>query len=352
MIVVATTWPDGSPRSCTDIEWELSGSAFCADGVFGRPADPTTIFADSTGRQVKIRAGKYAMVHGQGWSSGTTDIVVSIGANATSFSRYDLIVLGLDRSTWLASVYPKQGTAAASPTVPALQRDAAGAGTGKWEIPLARVTVGPGVSTINSGDVVNYAQYLGPGEPVHVADVAALAYIPSPVANQLAYVVQLATIYRYTGTVWTPLQAGSILGGNNYPGTGALGTAFADQHYYLGMTTGVRQLIGGFRYAIEALPTVQLSAAADMRCWFVIGKGSTINTVHEELPVLSTAYTSQPYRVVGEYTPAADEQVEFRLWGRAGTANWFQAHRRQTTAGSVPYMRIRLLGAGVLMGDV
>ncbi len=347
-----TTWPDGSPRAVSDIEYELLGQCFAPDGVYGVPSDPTTVFADSTGRQVKVRAGKSGVIHGQGWASGSTDTVKLIGANTTGFSRYDLVVLGLDRATWLATTYIKQGTPASTPLVPALERVAAGTGTGKWEIPLARVTVAAGTSSINSGDVVNYAQYLGPPPMLYVATRAALAFVPSPVLHQLVYVTALQTVFRWTGTLWVHHEPGSIVGGQEYQGSGVLGTGPTSSHDYLGMSTGTVELAASSRYLIEAQPALAVSSASDMRCWMIIGKGATLNTVGEMIPLVSTAYTSQPQYISAPYTTSVEETVEFRLWGRASQVNWFQTHRRTTAQGAVPYMHVRYLGpaAGVLAG--
>jgi hypothetical protein len=86
-------------------------------------------------------------------------MTVAIAANASGQPRIDLAVLRLDRSTWTVTFQIIQGTPAASPAVPSYtQTDST---TGVWEIPLARIAVANGASTIAAGDVTNLAYHIG-----------------------------------------------------------------------------------------------------------------------------------------------------------------------------------------------
>lgn len=167
-----TTWPDPSttpPRQVTDIQYEKL-LQFLGDGLWGSPLTPAVV-GDSSGRQVKIKANTRALIKGHIYDSGTTDVVKSIAANTSGQTRLDLIVLQLDRATWRVTSQIKQGTPGAT-TPPSLQRDAddAGAGTGKFEVPVALVTVLNNAGTIAAGDVRPVAYYIGLPELWTTAD--------------------------------------------------------------------------------------------------------------------------------------------------------------------------------------
>jgi hypothetical protein len=192
--MASTSTPSGSPRVLDDNGYELVASAWGDDGILGALGDTAVVYADSSGRQVKIRSGKYGHVRGKIWAAGATDIVKTISANVSGQPRIDLVVLGLDRSTWAVTEYVKTGTAAATPAAPALQRDTAGAGTGKWEIPIAQVAVAAGVSTINAGDVTPIQGMLTPGGLVF-ADTATLGRWPTLTPGTRATVVDQPYTY-------------------------------------------------------------------------------------------------------------------------------------------------------------
>lgn len=163
--MASTTWPDpATGRAINDIQYEQLYATHTGNGLAGLPTDPAAVYADSSGRQIKFRSGKLGLLRGRMWSSGSADFSKSVAANALSSTRIDRAVLRLDRATWKVTEEIRQGTAGAG--LPALvqQPDTAGAGTGIWEEPLARITVVPGALTLNPADVVPDPQFLG--EPV------------------------------------------------------------------------------------------------------------------------------------------------------------------------------------------
>ncbi len=155
-----SSWPTvAGTRAVTDDQYELMCAGYTIDGIIGTHTDTTVAYGDSSGRQVKIRAGKTALVGGHGWYSGSTDVTLTIAANSSGSTRIDMVVLGLDRTTWAVNAYIVQGTPGAG--IPSLTRGARGSGAGKWEIPIASVTVVNGASTIASTDVTNIGWYSG-----------------------------------------------------------------------------------------------------------------------------------------------------------------------------------------------
>lgn len=258
--MVSSTWPDGAPATVNDLQYEILGAQWAGDGLIGSPDDPAAVYADSTGRQIKFRAGKYAHVHGHGWASGSADIVYPIAANGSAYPRIDLAVLGLDRSTvpWRVTEYVKPGTPSAAPVAPALVRDGLGTGTGKWELPLALVTVGSGVTTINPANVTPLSVYVGQ-QKIMVPDVATLAQIPAPVPGTTASVFTTngPIDYVYTaGTGWRRADwnaAWGVIGGREYTSDGTLfaGGVGAGESY-LQMNTGPIATVAGRRYEVRA----------------------------------------------------------------------------------------------------
>lgn len=117
---------------------------------------PGPVYADSTGRQVKIRAGVGAWIRGTRFIN-ETETVVSLGANTSGSTRIDLLVLRLDRSTYQITPTVIAGTGAGEPSP---VRDETVDGTGVYDIPLAAVTVPNGAITTTASQVAVRAWYM------------------------------------------------------------------------------------------------------------------------------------------------------------------------------------------------
>lgn len=267
--MVSSTYPDGTPASVNDLQYEILGSQWAADGIVGAVGDSTVVFADSSGRLIKYRAGKHAIIHGHGWSSGAGDITEAIAANGTSYPRIDMAVLGLDRSTtpWKVTQYVKQGTASAAPTAPALNRDAIGTGTGKWEFPLALIAVAAGTAQINPNDVTSLAPYCG-AQPIIVPTLTVLQQIPAPVSGQTALVMGDANVpilYLYTNsTGWRRADWASpwgLIGGKQWSATGGLLAGPIQAETFCGQDTGPIVTVAGRRYQVITRWREQVSLA-------------------------------------------------------------------------------------------
>lgn len=145
-------------RSVTEAQYELITKKQGV-GLYGVPTDPTCIFGDSTGMQVKVRANQNGRIFGYGWENDGSVVTKAIGANASGSTRIDLVVLRLDRTAappdqWkvrVAVVAGVPGNPAPSPTIDA----------DVYEMPLAEVTVIDGASTITAAQVKNRAWYFG-----------------------------------------------------------------------------------------------------------------------------------------------------------------------------------------------
>lgn len=227
-----SSWPSpnhGTPaRSVTDAEYPHL-APWVADGVFQSGSD--VVYANSSGMQVHVRAGKYAIVRGHAWYSGTAEYNLTIAANSTGSTRVDTIVLRLDRSTWDVTAAVRQGTAAAG--APTLQRDTGD--TGLWEIPLADVTVPNAAASISAGNVKTRTLYQAGGARVcsSLTDVkAALA------AGDLVYETSTGRWVGWNGT------AGQVL----YSDTGWVSLAPKSSKFVAGGYPLRARAVGGVAY--------------------------------------------------------------------------------------------------------
>ncbi len=142
-------------RLITEAQYERLMSTLQASGLVGNPAAAPLVFADGSGRQIKVRAGRAAYVRGRYWESGATETIIPVAANTTGSVRRDWVVLGLSRTSWNVTCYVKTG----STTPPTLTQDVGISGT--YEIPLAQLNVPAAATSLAAGDVVPLAWYLG-----------------------------------------------------------------------------------------------------------------------------------------------------------------------------------------------
>lgn len=124
------------------------------------------VFADSSGRQVKLRAGVASWTRGTRFNN-TSETIIPIAANSSGKTRIDLVVLRKRREESGLGVgdqhtvtpYVIEGVAADNPVAPSPTRNGTSA-SGFWDLPLAEVTVPTGASSIAVGQVVCRAYYV------------------------------------------------------------------------------------------------------------------------------------------------------------------------------------------------
>lgn len=159
------SWPspdDG--RAVTERQYEIIMAQLSDDGLLsddtGVNLDPgglAPVFGDSSGMQVKVRAGIYGQVRGFGWESGATDVIKSIDANASGSTRMDRVVLELSRSTWNVRLAIVKGTPGGG--LPALTRSVGDSGV--YQVHLGTVTVANGAATISAAAVLDNGDRIG-----------------------------------------------------------------------------------------------------------------------------------------------------------------------------------------------
>lgn len=156
-----SSWPDPSGgRSVNDIQYEELVAAYAPDGLVPRPDGADLCYGDSSGMKVNFRTNSLVLVRGHMWSSGPSVISVDISPNAAGQTRYDLVVIRLNRDDqYQATAEVRPGTPGAG--LPSYTRT--NASDGVWEMPVAQVAVAPGASTIGGSDVTTVGWYVNRG---------------------------------------------------------------------------------------------------------------------------------------------------------------------------------------------
>lgn len=337
-----STWPDPAiGRTVTDIQYEQLVAGYAGDGIAGAPNQTAVVYGDTSGRQVKIRANKIGAVRGRGWNSGPTDVALAITANGGSAVRYDLVVLRLTRSTWKVAVAVKTGTAG-SGSPPALQQDLdpLGAGSGVFEIPLAVVSVGAGVTTINAGDVAARTQFFGYPQELWFPDLTTLNLLPAPVPGQVAIVVDQRYLYT-VGVGWRRADwyvPWGVIGGQEYTGNGgATAVGVASTELALNISSGTVALTAGRRYRVRCRYRSASSASGGIQVLFV--KESSTTGAARAGHVLGSVNNIVVYEehFDGEWNEAAGGTRTFVMTGYsvAATMNIYRTSTDNERAGIV-----------------
>jgi len=124
------------------------------EGVKTGALNELEVFADSTGMQVKVRSGQ-ALVRGH-YYQNTAELALSLTAADLSNPRVDTVVVELDPSANSIELKVITGAAQSSPSPePVVQTDA-----GIYQIKLANIAVGTGVTTITAGNVTDTRFYI------------------------------------------------------------------------------------------------------------------------------------------------------------------------------------------------
>lgn len=128
-------------------DWAEYFASFIGNGVFPVPSTGLQVIIDS-GMNVNIKAGK-AWINGYFYNN-TSDLTITIGTADGQLNRIDRIVVRWDLTNRIISAKVKSSAYSASPTAPALQRDA-----DIYELALADVFVGAGVTAITQSNITD-----------------------------------------------------------------------------------------------------------------------------------------------------------------------------------------------------
>lgn len=119
-----------------------------SDGVFATPATAMQVTA-AGGMVVSVAAG-WGFIKCK-YINNTAAAQFTLAAADVVLNRIDRVVIRLDKDNRTMSLAIKQGTAASTPTAPALTRQSSGI----WELSLAQIYVGAGVTTITQANITD-----------------------------------------------------------------------------------------------------------------------------------------------------------------------------------------------------
>lgn len=190
-----SSWPSpDNSRAVNDTQYEQLVAAYAVEGLVGSPGDGLGLFADSSGKQVKVKAGTFAHVRGHAWTTDA-DLALTVTDNTSGLTRYDRVVLRLDRSTWNVTAVVKAGTPGAG-IPPSPQRDLGTSGL--YEMPLGSFPVPTGFSNILATVVVPEAWYLVPGGGITCLSTSR----PPHAVGRRIYEANTGKQYVSSGSVW------------------------------------------------------------------------------------------------------------------------------------------------------
>jgi len=130
------------------------GSNGANSGVIWTAGFPLRALAsDPASLTVNVQPGS-AFVNGL-WVDSDAVVPLTLEAADPTYTRLDLAVLRSDATNQTAVVALKTGTPGPAPTPPALDQS----GAPYYEIPLAQIQVGPGVSSIDDGKILDARRF-------------------------------------------------------------------------------------------------------------------------------------------------------------------------------------------------
>lgn len=153
------SYPTQGGGGVTDARYEQLIGTVLPSGLQGTPALSSLVYADSSGRQVKVQPARSAMVRGFKWETDGAGITRSIAANASGNPRIDLAVLRLNRTDFSVTFQVIQGAASITPSPPTLTQNTGS--TGVWEMPLAEITVANNATSLAAATVKDVSWYIG-----------------------------------------------------------------------------------------------------------------------------------------------------------------------------------------------
>lgn len=223
-VVAHVSFPNDAynDRVVTLAEYEqVAGVAAGLSGMQYYTGTPP-VFADATGRQVKLRADVSAWVRGTRFNN-STETIIPIAANTSGKTRIDLVVLRKRRQEssvgagdhHTVAPFVIQGVPADTPIAPAPVRSTASTSS-FWDLTLAEVTVPHNAASISAAQAVCRAYYtngmgytgrdawskppVDPGVIFYAADTGK-TYIGSASGSWLV-------LYDDSGWVSVPLEGG------------------------------------------------------------------------------------------------------------------------------------------------
>ncbi len=143
----------GAGSNVTEDTWRLfMKNNQGGSGVLRGVLNDFTVFADSTGMQVKVQSGE-CWIQGH-WGQKNSTVTLPIAAAHASLARKDRVILRASFTNNRIELDVLTGTASGSPTVPSLTQNSS-----MWETSLAVVDVPATDTSIDAGQVTPLVNY-------------------------------------------------------------------------------------------------------------------------------------------------------------------------------------------------
>lgn len=137
-------------RTYTAEQMSLYFKGLVSDGVI---ANVGNMMAVTPGTGMTVQVGTGRMFIDSRWLQNSSTLSISISAAHATLARKDIIVARLDYSNRLISIVAKNGTPAARPSAPTVQRD----GT-YFEMKLAEIYINAGATSIAAANITDTRQ--------------------------------------------------------------------------------------------------------------------------------------------------------------------------------------------------
>lgn len=201
-----TYWPfeSGSGSASGEDRWMSMAPLWALDGV---TTSSGLLVSTISGRNVQVAVGS-AWVHGAYYTNDAAK-TLAIAANASGNPRIDRVVLRRDLTANTVTALVVSGTAAASPTVPALTQ----VSTGIWEVPIAQYRAESGFTNTDPLKLTDERRITGASElDAHsvrefASTTARTTLVGTPVEGMIGWLRDVDRFESYNGTTWVPLAA-------------------------------------------------------------------------------------------------------------------------------------------------
>lgn len=156
----------------TDAQWQAMFTAIFPDGVVKNGSGSDCQVTAPNSNMTVVEAAGTAIIRGIYYNNSASNTLTISAADPTN-PRIDIVVIHADLSAKTVAAKVITGTAAPSPTAPALTQTST-----VWELPLAQIAVAAGATSLSNSNVTDTRTYGG-----HYNWV-----LPSAAAGSVSYV--------------------------------------------------------------------------------------------------------------------------------------------------------------------
>lgn len=194
----------GIGASRTEDFWRALFGVAIASGVLDGQLNEFAVAQRGAGANMSVDAATGRCLIRGHWGESTVLKNLAITAAHATLARIDLVILRADFTNNRVEVDVLTGTAAGSPTVPALTRD-----TTKWEIAIGQIAVAAAASSILSANITDTRPFMSYDGPRRFPSTAARDLeITAPQEGDECWVLGTYDYrFEYSGAAWVVILA-------------------------------------------------------------------------------------------------------------------------------------------------